>query len=66
MIVVESECVNCGLPCIGHSCRYYSVARYLCDKCESEETLYEFDGQELCLDCIAKKLTVVEGSEQYV
>ena len=61
MIVTSNECVDCGLPCIMHSCRYYRVTRYYCDKCKEEvETLYYFDAQELCLDCIEKQLERVE------
>lgn len=52
---VENDCVDCGLPCIGTSCRYYAVHFY-CDDCGDEDTLYEFDGEELCIRCIAKKL----------
>jgi hypothetical protein len=62
MVVTENECVDCGLPCIGRACKYYSVTRYYCDECDSEETLYEFNGKELCIDCIAKHLPIVEGS----
>jgi hypothetical protein len=66
MIVVENECVDCGLPCIGSSCKYFAVTRYYCDECDEEGKLYEFDNQELCLDCIAKRLDIVEGSDIYV
>ena len=65
MKITESECVDCGLPCIHKSCPYYEVTRFICDKCGAEETLYEFDGQELCLDCISKLLPVVQGSDRY-
>ena len=62
MIKVENECVDCGLPCIGSSCPYMNVTRYYCDDCEDETTLYEYDDQELCADCILKRLPIVEGS----
>ena len=63
--ITETECVDCGLPCIGNACRHYQVTRYYCDKCNDETTLYEFEGFELCIDCIKKELTIVEGSDAY-
>ena len=63
MVKVENECVDCGLPCIGSSCPYMNVTRYYCDDCYDEATLYEYDGQELCADCVLKRLPVVEGSD---
>lgn len=66
MIVIENECVDCELPCIGTSCKYFNVTRYYCDECEYEDLLYEFDGQQLCTECILKRLDVVEGSDIYV
>ena len=65
MIIHENECVGCQLPCIYSSCPYYDVKRFVCDECGEEATLYEFNGQELCIECIAKQLIVVEGSECY-
>lgn len=56
----ESECVDCGLPCKGKSCPYYSVTRYYCDECGEETQLYYYDGKELCIDCIEKTLEKVE------
>ena len=64
MIVKESECVDCGLPCIYHACPYYEVTRFYCDECKDEhDVLYHFDGQELCIDCIADRLEKVEYEE---
>ena len=59
---IENECVDCGLPCIHESCKYYRVTRYYCDECKDERVLYEYDDEELCLDCVEKRLTKVEGS----
>ena len=66
MIVVENECTDCGLPCIGSSCKYLNVTRYYCDDCEDENILYEYDSEQLCINCVAKRLDVVEGSDVYV
>ena len=65
MKIIEDECCDCGLPCIGNSCKYKNVERFYCDKCNEEDTLYEYNGRELCLDCIKKLLPVVEGSNIY-
>lgn len=46
-----------------NSCPNRNVPRYYCDKCGSEATLYYFDDEELCLDCIEERLETVEGSE---
>ena len=66
MIVVENECVDCGLPCIRESCKYYNVKRYYCDSCGDEDVLYELYGDELCIHCVAQRLSIVEGSDVYV
>jgi hypothetical protein len=68
MIVVENECVGCPaeIGCIGASCKYLNVERYYCDSCGDEGVLYELYGDELCIDCVAKKLPIVEGSDIYV
>ena len=60
MIKIENECVNCGLPCIFSACPYYKVVRFYCDECNDEAELYFFDDEELCLDCIEKRLERVE------
>lgn len=55
----ENECVDCGLPCIGEACPHKRVLRLYCDKCNEEETLYYYDGKELCISCIEKTLEKV-------
>ena len=60
---VENDCVGCQLACIGSACPYSNVTHFYCDACEEETTLYEYDGRELCIDCIEKLLTIVDGSE---
>ena len=68
MIVIENECVGCPpeMGCIGDSCKYLNVKRYYCDSCNYEAKLFNFDGQELCIDCVEKRLDIVEGSDIYV
>ena len=65
MMKVENECVDCGLPCLYRSCKYYAVTRFYCDQCSDQATLYEFEGRQLCIECIKKLLPLVEGSEIY-
>ena len=66
MKYTESDCVDCGLPCLYDACPHYSVTRYKCDECGEEDvTLYELDCVELCIDCVKKRLRVVEGSDVY-
>ena len=59
MVKVESGCVDCGLPCIHGACRYYKHVIYECDSCGEESPLYWFDGNQLCIGCIAEKLEEV-------
>ena len=59
----SNECVGCtdmGLPCMGSSCKNRSVTRFYCDDCKEEKELYHFDDDELCIDCIEKRLEKVE------
>lgn len=60
MIKMENMCCNCKTstyPCQEELCPNLNVKIYECDCCHDEiDTLYQFDGQELCLDCIEKLL----------
>lgn len=51
-----SECVDCGLPCLGASCRYYRVAVDVCDKCGAENAEYCVDGEDMCKECAKDEL----------
>ena len=59
LIVVESDCCDCDLPCIQEGCRFYKVARFYCDDCGEEDTLYYFDDKQLCSYCVLKQLEEV-------
>ena len=64
MIEYENECCDCAVPaypCRGPSCPNRRVPHYYCDECGEESTTYEFDGEELCLECIEKRLQKVKG-----
>lgn len=60
----ENECVSCavpGYPCMGSACLNRNVKHVACDECgEEDENIYEYEGEELCIDCIEGKLTRVE------
>jgi hypothetical protein len=54
-------CVGCPpeMGCLGVGCPQRNVPVYRCDKCGREEELYEYDGRELCIDCIKELLDKV-------
>lgn len=66
MIRIENQCCDCavpGYPCMGSSCPRRHVKIYECDNCGAEleqGELYEYDDEELCIDCIKERLSVVE------
>ena len=61
MIIRESDCCDCGLPCIGFSCKYFETIRCVCDNCQSDmEDLYWWEDEQLCIDCIIEQLEKVE------
>ena len=57
---IENGCIQCGLPCLGISCPNNEVVRYYCDECGSEETLFDYEGEELCIDCVKGRLKVIK------
>lgn len=62
---IINECCDCavpGYPC-SSTCPLKAVIHYYCDECKEETKLYEYEGKELCIDCIEKMLDVVEGSD---
>ena len=66
MLRYEDECCDCATPaypCIGERCPRRRVPHYHCDKCDSEQTLYHYEGHEWCADCLIENLDVVEGSK---
>lgn len=63
MVKYEDECVGCPteLGCLGSACPNRNVPHFYCDECKDEvETLYHYDGKELCLECIEKMLEKVK------
>lgn len=65
---IVNECCDCatpGYPCRGSACPNRRVKHFYCDKCGIEAKLYEYDGMELCEECLLDEIPVVEGSEDY-
>lgn len=62
MIKYVNECCGCAVPaypCLGSSCPNRNVPHYVCDNCgvdDEDEDIYEFDGQQLCAECILNSL----------
>lgn len=56
-----NECVQCGLTCMKDVCPYRNVPHLICDECDRERKLYHYDNEELCIDCIEKRLEAVEA-----
>ena len=60
MIIKESDCCDCGVPCTGKSCKYFSITRYVCDECDAEvDELYWWEGWQICADCVLDQLEKV-------
>lgn len=52
-------CVECGLPCMLFCPLRDDSWEYHCDECGDETQLYEFEGRELCADCVINSLDKV-------
>ncbi len=69
MVRIENDCCGCaspGYPCRGESCSLRHVNHFYCDDCgdEVEEgELYEFGGEELCIDCIKNRLPQIKAHD---
>lgn len=64
MVKTENNCLMCGLPCLGSGCPYRNVKHCYCDKCGDDvETLYEYNGKQLCKYCVLDELPQVDPNE---
>ena len=62
MIRYENDCVGCDIPCI--DCGRKRTPHYYCDKCGWEyDTLYQYDDEQLCIDCLTSKFKKVSDEE---
>lgn len=62
MVTKENQCVNCGKTCLGSSCPNRNVTVFYCDRCHDEAGhLYDYDGEQLCEECLMMSVPIVEG-----
>lgn len=58
MIVKDNDCVCCEI------CRNCGRKRdyfyHVCDKCESDDQLFYYEGQELCAECLLKNFEQID------
>ena len=62
---IENGCVGCPteMGCLGNSCKYRNIVVFYCDECgEETDTLYRYNGYELCQDCLLDKFDIVDDS----
>ena len=59
MRIKVNNCVDCGKPCMLFCPLRDDSYEYRCDDCGEETQLYEYDGKELCLNCLEKYLDKV-------
>lgn len=69
MVEYEDQCVDCGLPCFGPSCKYKNVPVFRCDQC-GDYAGYRYEQEDYCEDCFKRllkdtfdELTVMEKAE---
>lgn len=64
MVCIQNDCCDCaggGYSCLGNSCPLRHAKHYYCDDCKDEvDELYRYGDEELCIDCIEKRLERVE------
>lgn len=59
MTKIENDCVDCGRPCLGNSCPHVNVPHHYCDECGDEAPLYDYEGKELCAECLLRNFEVL-------
>ena len=65
MVRRVSDCVSCGFPCKRKNCPHYEQVEKICDCCgEFVDTLYWFDGEQYCGDCILKQFDEVSDDDE--
>lgn len=57
MIVIENNCVDCAIPCVGGYCALADCPTVCCDSCgKSAELFYLAGGEVLCRTCFIEKM----------
>ena len=56
---IENRCVDCGLPCLGESCRHQNVPVDYCDDCGGDGAEYRIDSDDLCETCAEDRIREV-------
>lgn len=68
MIRKVNNCVDCGLPCIGTSCRYKNELEIICDRCGDEcYEAYDVNDETLCESCLLETFPKItsDNAEDY-
>lgn len=66
MQVIENRCCGCATesyPCRGKSCDLRNYIASYCDECKEEKEIHNYDDEELCVDCIQKRINLSEYDE---
>lgn len=65
MVREINDCCDCavpGYPCMGDSCPRRHTIAYECDRCDCEcDILYDYDGNQLCKDCLLEVVPKIGG-----
>lgn len=59
MKIKVNNCCDCGKPCMLFCPLRDDSYEWHCDDCGDETQLFDYDGMELCIDCIASRLEKV-------
>lgn len=63
MIKIQSNCQQCGLPCLKDNCPNYRIKTLICDKCKDEVYILYYapqSGKEVCIECAVGELEKVK------
>lgn len=53
MTTYENDCVGCD---VCYHCGAKKTKHIICDDCGEEKPIYDYEGEELCIDCIEQRL----------
>jgi hypothetical protein len=61
---IENLCVDCQIPCV--NCGLDKTMVWYCDRCGEEyapDELFDYDGEELCANCLVKEFVPISVKE---